>query len=398
MLEILDVDKRFVGLSKYVLKIRFYWSFEIPTACAGHGYIFFNPDFWDRIPHETRKTVIAHEIFHLIYKHLDRAVGLDEECFQEAADHVINIGLEDDGFTFDGTRPHKDRQYSGMAMETIYNKLYEAKKNGKNKGQGGGSGNPGSDVPEMDPAQSQVCKSDIEDLVQEALKGSGKSLDQQADEDGEAVDNAMQKGCGSGDAGANRILHAHRKIIKAQKATYNEIFEDYLIDPLSGGKRTFMRISRRQMKGTSLRMPGRTQRRGRANRLTHLVYALDVSGSITHHQADQFLQSARTIKELLNPKLMTIMLWDTAIRFEKVYREDEKLNDINVRAGGGTRLGPVYSRLKQLKPEAAVIFTDLDVGVPPKPECEIIWFVPHGTGSQYIQRAQYGDVYFIPEN
>lgn len=55
----LETDRRFVGLSHYVTNISFFWSYQIKTACAGHGFIFFNPNFYDSIPVDTRKTVVA---------------------------------------------------------------------------------------------------------------------------------------------------------------------------------------------------------------------------------------------------------------------------------------------------------------------------------------------------
>ena len=91
-------DPRFVGLSRFIVNVRIFWSFEIPTACAGHGFIFFNPDFWDEIPEETRKTVLAHEVWHLILKHLERGEGCDPVIHNEACDHVINLSLEKDGY------------------------------------------------------------------------------------------------------------------------------------------------------------------------------------------------------------------------------------------------------------------------------------------------------------
>lgn len=158
-----------------------------------------------------------------------------------------------------------------------------------------------------------------------------------------------------------------------------------------------MRPSRRQAKD-GLRLKGKYPKRGRKNRLTHLVYALDVSGSITAHQKKQFLASAKTLKEKLNPQLMTVMLWDDGIRFEKTFREDELLDNIHVMSGGGTNLNPVYKRVQQIMPEALVIFTDLVVNIPPKPDWETIWFVPTmGIGDYYLKAVTYGDIYLIPE-
>ena len=396
--EMLKTDKRFKGMSRYIYDINFYWSKDIETACAGHGFIFFNPDWWDKMAHEERKTVIAHEIYHLVCNHLQRGMDKDPESYALAIDHVVNHACNDDGFLtkltpggsptdFGGMGMVIDPKFHGMGSDKIYGIIHEERKK-----------DPKSHAPSGAPSKDQ-----IEDMVKQALQqqGSGKDLKQQAEENAQKADEAMedsQKMAGKGAGGTPTILRTEGLKIHVKKATYQEIFEDYLTDPLSGGKRTYLRPSRRQMRG-DLRLKGKYPKRGKKNRLTHLVYALDVSGSITSHQKKQFLASANTLKEKLNPALMTVLLWDDGIRYEKTYREDEKLDNIRVMSGGGTNLGPVYQRVKQLMPEALVIFTDLCVQIPPKPDWETIWFVPdEDIHEHYANKVTYGDIYLIPED
>lgn len=385
-------DKRFVGMARYVTQIDFFWSTAIKTACAGVGFIFFNPEFWKKLVPEQQKTVVAHEVWHLILNHLERGEGKDPESYNIAGDHVINLTLQEDGFPinqnsdFGGITPCCDPAYRGMSTEQIYAKVHQDRKK-----------DPSShNSPSGTPSKDQ-----IEDLIKEALSGTGKSMDQQKEKDDEIRDSVAQEAQanppGNGPGGEDRLISTECKRVYIKEATYEEIFEEYLTDPLSGGKRTYLRPSRRQVAG-GLRLKGKFPKRGRKNRLTHLVYALDVSGSITAHQAQQFLRSATTLKEKLNPQLMTVMLWDTSIKFEKVFREDEQLDNIRVQAGGGTSLEPVYKRVRQINPEALVIFTDLCVNIPPKPDWETIWFVPDmNIYDAYLQQVTYGDIYLVPE-
>lgn len=389
--EMIITDNRFKGMSRYIFDINFYWTTAIATACAGHGFIFFNPTWWDKMVHEERKTVIAHEIWHLISNHLERGRDKDPESYNIAGDYVINLTCHDEGFistlnnqgkpntNFGGAGMLIDEKFRGKGTDAIYAIVHADRK--KNPNSHGSSGAPSVDQ--------------IEELVQQALEGTGKDLQQQAEEHEQDRQKAVEAGMG---AGTNQdILRTEGLRILIQKATYEEIFEEYLTDPLTGGKRTYMRPSRRQTKD-GLRLKGKYPKRGRKNRLTHLVYALDVSGSITAHQKKQFLASAKTLKEKLNPELMTIILWDDGIRFEKTFREDETLDNIHVMSGGGTDLRPVYKRVQQLMPEALVIFTDLCVSIPPQPEWETIWFVPSmGVGDYYLKAVTYGDIYLIPE-
>ena len=370
-------------MARYLASVEIFWSREIPTACAGHGFIFFNPDFFDSIPEETRKTVIAHEVWHLILRHLDRSKECDPYQFNIAADHVINNALDDDGFTFKGTTPYKDGKYKGQSTEQVYNEIYE--KVDKDK------------PPEI--PDDYVSHDKIEELIEDVLeqKGQGTSINEQKDKaDKEVEDLAKEAGIMTGSSGIT--LEISRKKVLIVGATYQKIFEDYLTDPLSGGKRTFMRPNRRQhgLGGSSLRLPGRFPKRGHANRLTHLTYALDVSGSITHKQANQFHQSVQTIKELLNPSALTVLFFDTRIVLEKTFTDKEKYTNIQVKAGGGTCLKGVYKRTAELGSEALVVFTDLCVSIPPKPEWESIWIVPDER--DVIPAGLYGDVYLIPDH
>lgn len=374
-------DPRCVGLARYIVNVRMFWSYAVPTACAGHGFIFFNPKFYDSIPEQTRITVCVHEIWHLILKHLDRSKNCDPYIHNKAADHVINNALEDDGFTFEGTDPCKDPQYKHKSTEEVYNIIYEKQKKNKKRIPGIMDGHIPAEL--------------IEDLVEQIANSEGKTLEDQKKKANEDVDKySKQAGDQTASLGIKLDITNVRVIIKG--ATYQQIFRNYLIDPLSGGKRTFIRPNRRQHAiGGKLLLPGRFPKRGRENRLTHLTYALDVSGSISHQQAQQFHDSVRTIKELLNPTMLTILFFDTKIKLEKTFTDKQKYGNINVQAGGGTDLGDVYKRTEQLGSDALVIFTDLCVPIPPKPSWHCIWLVPDARHS--IPPNLYGDIYLIPD-
>ena len=386
VLDMVHNDKKFDGWTLYIANIAFFWSESINTACAGHGFIFFNPHFWDKLDEDKQKTVIAHEICHLILDHLNRGEGYDHESYNIAGDYVINNYLHDEGFDTQGMFGDIeilfDRKYVGQTTEQVYASVHEERK--QNPSSHGGSNTPSKDQ--------------IEEMVQEALKEilEDPDFEEQVKKNQEEIEANQNRKPGN-EQGNSMILLEGVKRVEVVNATYQQIFEPYLTDPLSGGKRTYLRPSRRQAAG-GLRLKGKFPKRGKLNRLTHLVYALDVSGSISRADADAFINSAHTIKEMLNPKNMTVMLWDTRIVFEKTYRDDEKLGKIRVHAGGGTDLKPVYNRVKQLQPEALVIFTDLAVSIPPKPDWETIWLVNSTVHDGYLQAVKYGTVYQLPKD
>ncbi len=371
-------DDLFVGLAKYITTIDFYWSREIPTACAGHGFIFYNPDFFASIPEQSRKTIVAHEIWHLILKHLERGKDYDPYYYNVAADYIINNNLEEEGFSFKDTGGLLNPKYKYFSTEEVYEEIF---KDNKQK----------IDI------SNHVSKETIEDLIKESLKDKNITYDKQKkiiQNNIEEVRNAIKREC----VGNTIFLKNSREKVLIIEATYDNIFKKYLIDPLSGGKRTFVRPNRRQHGNlqSKLKLPGKFPKRGHLNRLTHLVYALDVSGSISQKQAQQFHDSVRTIKEMLNPEKLTVLFFDTKIVLEKTFTEYEKYKEIKVEAGGGTNLNDVYKRTKELNPEALVVFTDLCVTIPKKENWDSIWIVP--SKDDVIPSNIYGKVYLIPDH
>lgn len=386
--EVVLHDKRCVGLSRYLADIRVYWSRSIPTACAGHGFIFFNPEFYDKLPPQTRITIMAHEVSHLYLKHLERAKHADPYYSNVAQDHVINLALEADGFTFEGLDiiggVPMDPKYKSWSSEMVYNHIYKSE-------------DP-KDKPTLDQMANMPSTEQIEDMIEEIVNGEGKTLDEQIIEADKAINKASGSNPGSSASTEGMRLERTKTTVMIIGATYHEIFKDYLTDPLSGGKRTHMRPNRRQhgLGSSKLKLPGRFPKRGGPkNRLKHLVYALDISGSINQKQAQQFHDSVRTVKEVLNPSALTILFFNTRIVLERTFTDKQPYGTIDVQGSGGTDLTDVYKRVRELDPEALVIFTDLCVNIPPKPTWESIWLIPEARFQ--VPSDIYGKVYLIPE-
>jgi predicted metal-dependent peptidase len=390
--EIIVSDSRCKGIALFLRNIDIFWSHKIDTACAGHGFIFFNPDFYNKIPKETRITVMVHEVWHLILKHISRGEGFNPVYYNIAADHVINLILEKEGFTFHGVEPYKDKQYTNMSTEQIYEKIYEKNKKQNKK--------PKKCLKDL---SNYISKEKIESLIKDVIKTKDKGVDidvkfdEQKKKANLSVDHHL-KSIGSSSKIFSNTLCIENKRIVIKDAKYEDIFSKYLTDPLSGGKRTFVRPNRRQhgITKNNLIMPGKLKRKGKKNRLKHLVYALDVSGSLTNIQKQQSHNAVKNIKDILNPFKLTVLFFNTRIVFEKTFTDTDNYGDITIFSGGGTCLIDVYKRTKQLKPEALVIFTDLCLKVPAKPAWDTIWFITDKNHCN-IPNNIYGDLYYMPK-
>ena len=109
------------------------WDEEIPTACVNSDMeLRINPHWFASLSEPMRETLLAHELWHVGFMHIDEA-RMGDRCpdkWNEACDHAINLMLEEHGFTFDkfpADHPMagqemglKDPRFSGMSAEEIY--------------------------------------------------------------------------------------------------------------------------------------------------------------------------------------------------------------------------------------------------------------------------------------
>lgn len=371
-------DKRFEGLSYYIANVVFNWNNTIPTACAGHGFVFVNQEFFSSLSDDSKKTVLAHEIFHLILKHHSRVKNHNHRIYNMAADYVINCFLTSIGFDIITAGGILDLKYKNMSTEEVYTLLYSQNKN----------------LP-VNNDNTFISPNKIDELIKETLKEEKNLLTKETLKDVIEKNEKLLQKINVKPLQIQRILNIDKNSLVQKNVPYKTIFKEYFIDPLSSGKRSFSKPNRRSDNIGPLILAGKTIKNFKKHRLTHLTYALDVSGSISKHQANMFHSSVYKIKKLLNPEKLTILFFDDKIVLEKTFTDKEEYKDIKVNVGGGTCLRDVYRRAKELNTKALIVFTDLEVEIPPKPEHDVIWFIPNMVKTN---RVHYGNIYIIPEN
>jgi predicted metal-dependent peptidase len=157
---------------------------------------------------------------------------------------------------------------------------------------------------------------------------------------------------GSLPGGIEQIVEKFLKPIIPWEAELKAFFNDLLDEDF-----TWRRPNRRHS-WDDMYLPSRYQEDGR---LEHLIYYLDVSGSITDQEVLRFNSEVKFIKEHFNPKKLTLVQFDTIIQKEDVFHEDDRFEKIVVVGRGGTCLKCVHAHIVEHKPTAAVIFSDLCV-------------------------------------
>ena len=331
------------------------------TAWVSATHMGFNPDFMMNLPEASRVTVIAHEIWHPALLHMVRRGDRCPDLWNQAGDHVINLNLEEDGYSFVGLEfALKDPRFKGMSTDEVYDILAEEAADGK---------------PQPDTADG-LMQGDIIYIDQSEEGDDGSAGEMTSEEIEAATRDLVSK------------VHGAQMQAAMSKMPGNipgeiSLFIDRFLRPklpwkrllrrfftaISDAERSFSKINRRYSHGSVI-MPGLAGNEG----LESINYYLDVSGSVTDEDVIRFNSEVAAIKKDFRPELLRVVTFDRKIRDVFTYEKDEPFTKLEIVGRGGTNLEEVFEDLNKTRPPAAVIFTDLYVDIPEKPpKVPIIW-------------------------
>lgn len=324
-------------LGRLLAQVEFQWTTELPTAAISNTTLYWNPEFYMSRTAEQRVTILAHELWHNGLLHGARLGSRDPETWNEAADHVINLRLQKDGYDMSGFPYLMDRRFTDMSTEDVYDILWKEKQ-----------GKPQPKPNDMAGDVLPVSKDEINDAV-------GKTVS--------AITAARIGGMEAGSLPGELesvIDHFLNPKLPWEVLLFN------FFNELTTQEYSYSRPNRRYQDPL---LPGQTGRNG----LEHLIHYQDISGSITDDNILRFNSELKFIKDEFNPQKMTVVTFDTKIRDIYVFEEDDEFNEIKIVGRGGTDLKDVFKHMQKEAPNAAVIFTDLEVAIPKDPGIPIIW-------------------------
>lgn len=340
-----------VFFGSLMCSLEFFWVDSIASACTNGIYMQFNPNFFMALPEATRSTVLKHELWHVARMHSLRVGNRDPQTWNWSCDIRNNNDLQKTNNSFEGIEccwidPSYDNMGKGlMSEEEIYEILIQ---NQMPPPPGGPFGVASGDDGDLSPLTQQEKQQAINTVVQ-------------------AVQQAKMAGkAGVIPGGVEDILKQFLEPVIPWQQVLMKYFTDMLDEDY-----TWARPNRRYQ---HMYLPSRFTDDGR---LEHLMYFLDVSGSISKHDVLRFNSEIKYIQETLNPQKLTLVQFDTEIQKIDEFEADQPFDEITVITGGGTCLVPVREMIEKFKPTAAVIFTDLYV-TPMEPLTEdvpVIWCV-----------------------
>jgi predicted metal-dependent peptidase len=332
----------------------------IPTAAVDGRNLYFNTQFFNAMGNKEIEFVIAHEILHCVFDHLNRRGDRHPMLYNIAADYIVNNTLVRDRI---GESPkivdcYQDFRYEGWTSEEVYDELFEQAKEGleekieqllqegemldehlesdgdENKDGEEGKDGKGNTVSKSRPKYSEEEMKKIKDEIKEGMLQAAQS------------------------AGAGNVPGEVARMIKEltePKMNWRELLRQQIQSTIKNDF-TFQRPSRKGWH-TGAVLPGQN-----FDDTIDICVALDMSGSIGDTQARDFLSEIKGIMEEYKDYSIKLWCFDTEVYNEQDFSADggEDLLDYDIIGGGGTDFMANwrYMRENDIQPKKFIMFTD----------------------------------------
>ena len=322
-----------------------------PTAGTDGKHLYINVNFCKNLDDEEILFLLGHEVFHCVYDHFSRRDDRDPHLFNVAADFVINLQLEDEGFKLIRKVPIcHDYKYRGMITEEVYDMLKQEQED------------QGSEQQQYNTLDEHM------DAMEEAVQNGTAQTDPSGktgpvpmtedektklkDELKEAVIQASENaGAGNVPAGICRIIKEWTDPQLDSKELLNGQIQSCLKDDF-----TWMRPSRKNQ-GTNAILPGMNN----AERVDVAV-CVDTSGSVTEQMVRDFFGEVKGILDQFQDFSLKLWCFDGAVHnyIEMSPETIDSIDTYDVQGGGGTDFMANWDFMKEndIVPQQLVMFTD----------------------------------------
>lgn len=362
--------------------LEFMWTKGVGTAATDGATIYWNPDDFYEIDFEMRKSTLIHELRHIADFHFVRQGDRENQEWNIAGDYRINYDLKADGYKIEAPYFIHDPKYATMAVEEIYE---DVRKQCAPWGPGGSpppQGQPGSGAPMPNGAPGGASSNGPRSMAGDLLPASAATVQKAINNVLQAAEAATAAGQPGAIPGSTKLkIDQFKKPIVAWETLLDRFFQE-----LHNDDYTWRRPNRRHQ---DIYLPTRESNQ----RLSHLIYYLDVSGSVSDQDVLRFNSEVKHIKDKYNPEKLTLVQFDTQIQDEITFTDSQPFNEIVVVGRGGTCLKCVRDHMMEHEPEAAIVFSDLYVNQMERgPKCPVIWI----TIGHKAAKVKFGQVIHIP--
>ena len=331
-------DGNAVFISTIIFSLIHTWDNTQPTLCVNATDLRINSDFFlNELTPSTRKSALAHEAWHVAFKHCLRGAHIkDFKKYNAAADYVINIMLKDAGYEIPNTWLC-DAKYRGMSTEEVYNLLPDKPTK------------PNPQAGDFEPVEQK--KEFSERIINNIIIRANTIHEMRKTTHTKGLPGEVQ-------------IHINNLI--KPKLNARHIFRNVL-NGLSKEDYTWKRPNRRYM--PDLYLPSLY-----SEAVGEIAVAIDSSGSVLDKD---FVACASEIDNFIRkvkPSKTTIVSFDTSINSIHTLAPGQSVNGLTFKGRGGTDLQPVFDYFEKRKPKILVIFSDLycdEIRI--KPKYPVVW-------------------------
>jgi predicted metal-dependent peptidase len=297
------------------------------TAGTDGKMVMFHPSFVEDHTVDELIAVYAHEILHKIFKHPLRLRDRHPIVWNVACDFSINRILTDGGFKLP-SGGCLDKKFDDKTEEQIYSVLMEK----------------------------------IEEVRKQNQKDSGQANDM------------MVKALASAAKMQGNLPGNLEDLI--DKMLEPDIDYTDVIYQIMGGSRpsgySMKRPNKSVLRHSGMYAAGRNKKGA-----GHIIFGMDVSGSISDLEAQNFLGIFNAVRELTFPETITVIQFDAAVTSVVTYQGDEEIPSLTIVGRGGTDFRPQFDYVEKngMECDQYIVLTDLmgPFGEPPT-GYPVTWF------------------------
>ena len=324
------------------------------TAATDGQLFYYNSRFIMMLKPKEVEFLVAHEVLHVVYDHMGRREHRDPKIWNIADDYAVNADLKRHKIgEFITTVPCLyEKKYDGKSAEEIYDDLLQNCK-----------------TISMDELIDQLLDEHLDgeedgdgDEDGEEIDGSGKGKgrpkmsSEERERVRQEVKQAIINAAGSADpgtlpAGVERLIKTHTNPVMP----WRELIQTNLTSCIRTDY-SWMRPSRRGWHLDAI-MPGMTP-----GQEIDVVVTLDMSGSISQKQAQDFLGEIGGMMNSFDGYKVHVFCFDTEVYNPKDFHSDnmDSIDEYVPEGGGGTDFDCIFTYLKEhaIDPKRLIVFTD----------------------------------------
>ncbi len=309
-----------------------------PTAATDGRHLYYNRDFFDKLTNKQVEFVVAHEILHNVFDHMQRVEGRDRFIWNAAADYSVNGQLVRDriGEVPPEIKIFHDTAHYGKSTEQIYDEIFE----------------------KMDEEQLKALGQLLDEHIDWEKEGKDgrpqytkEELKQIRDEVREAtIQAANAAGAGNTPGNIQRMI----KELTEPKMNWREILRQQIQSTIKNDY-TFMRPSRKAWHMNAI-LPGTNY-----DETIDICCSIDMSGSITDEMGKDFISEIKGIMEEYKDYKIKLWCFDTSVYNEADFDGyNDDIMGYELMGGGGTDFMCNWTYMKEhdINPKKFIMFTD----------------------------------------